>query len=450
MKRLNSIRFIVLTVGGFFLNAAYANNSTTLHSLTDSEMSAATGQALMSLTYISPKDNLNLESQRTGISNPSSGGVGFYKLGLEGTLELNANIKKLQLGCGGINGAGACDIDIDYLSLSGISDTNTGRASSSAKLTNPFTEIAIRNPNSASTREVLGFRVSSEKAEGLLTFGLENGPNKSGINSLSGYMEVAAAGGQVTVNSISGVCHSLSFSPSCTRGTGVDITGKATGTLCCDVGIASQKYNLDINIPNKGILSLPQQAITGKRITSAPLTATAVVNGIQLSGTINPRLTSLGNIELGNKNLVGVLNNLMVDVTIDEDLGYFHKASLNGTPASLSLQAKDIMWPGTKSVAQQGWWLEFSNPIDIGDITPTNAVDIASNTLSATLSEVSKYLDRKPIECGITVLSCVFSGTIDTGPMSLGADAAVPMALSNLELVNQKFAPNCYGPLKFC
>ncbi len=35
-------------------------------------------------------------------------------------MELNANIKKLQLGCGGANGLGACDIDIDHISLSGL------------------------------------------------------------------------------------------------------------------------------------------------------------------------------------------------------------------------------------------------------------------------------------------------------------------------------------------
>jgi hypothetical protein len=127
----------VIGVGFLFLESAFAKSSS-LYSLSDHELSETTGQALMSLTYISPTDSANLDSIRTKVTNPSNGGVGFYKLGLEGVLELNANIKKLQLGCGGVNGAGACDIDIDYLSLSGDSDTNTGRASSSAKLTNPF------------------------------------------------------------------------------------------------------------------------------------------------------------------------------------------------------------------------------------------------------------------------------------------------------------------------
>ncbi|ESK56184.1 hypothetical protein F990_01182, partial [Acinetobacter tjernbergiae DSM 14971 = CIP 107465] len=155
-----------------FFNSTNAE-SLKLKVLSDDEMSATTGQALMSLTYISPKDNANLESKRTGITDPSNGGIGFYKLGLEALLELNINIKKLQLGCGGVNGAGACDIDIDNLSLSGLGNSATSntdsvtdrnaRVGSSAALTNPFIQFAIKNPNSAATREVVGLNLSAEK-----------------------------------------------------------------------------------------------------------------------------------------------------------------------------------------------------------------------------------------------------------------------------------------------
>ncbi|MCH7332062.1 hypothetical protein MMO39_10730 [Acinetobacter modestus] len=446
MKQLKSIQVMVMAFGGFFLSEAYANSSK-LYSLSDTEMSETTGQALMSLTYISPKDTLNLESQRTGLSNPSSGGVGFYKLGLEGVLELNANIKKLQLGCGGMNGAGACDIDIDYLSLSGISETSTGRASSSAKLTNPFTEIAIRNPNSASTREVLGFRMSSEKAEGLLTFGLENGSAKSGINSLSGYMEVAATSGIAKVNPINGL------KPSDVNGQ--QISGEACGLIIC-LPFTTTDYTLNLRnssgsstAPLLGNLTLPQQVITGKRISVAPLKANATVSGIQVSGNIKAVAAGIINLD---KATTGTVNNLKVDVSISEDLGYFHRANLNGTPASLSLQATDILWPGTKSLAQRGWWLEFSNPIDIGDVSPTDAVNIASNTIEATLVQISDYLtNEEKVKCGAAgLLSCLGGSTINIGTPDLSNAPAVPMALTNLVLANQSFAPNCYGTLKFC
>jgi hypothetical protein len=452
MFQFKYLSVVFLALSGLAIGSSHA---AALQPLTDQQLSETTGQALMSLTYTAPTDANNLEYKRDG----GAINIGFYKLGLEADLELNANIKKLQLGCGGVNGAGGCDIDIDNLSLSGLGNSATSntssdsdraaRVGSSAVLTNPFIQFAIKNPSSASTREIVGINLSSEKAVGLLTFGQENTNTKNGINSLSGYMQIARAGGSVSVNSMSGICYNASAS-GCTVGTGVDITGKATGTLCCDIGIASQKYNLSINVPNKGVLDLPVQPITGKRISSANLYGTAIVNGIQLSGTLNPRLTGLGNIELGDKNIVGVLNNLVVNVSIDENLGYFHKASLNGTPASLSLQSQDIQWTSGVSVAQRGWWLEFSNPIDIGDVTPDGPVTIATNTLSATLGKVSDYLNANPINCGLTVLGCVFSGTIDAKTMTLGANAAVPMALSDLKLVNQSFTPNCYGTLKFC
>jgi hypothetical protein len=144
MRRFKSLHLALLALSGLCLNSAYANTST-LTSLTDTEMSATTGQALMSLSYIAPTDGANLEKLR------DSSNVGFYKLGLEAKVELNANIRNLQLGCGGANGANGCDIDIKNLALSGLNDgtvatgpqqggpTFSGeRAATSAKITNPF------------------------------------------------------------------------------------------------------------------------------------------------------------------------------------------------------------------------------------------------------------------------------------------------------------------------
>jgi hypothetical protein len=453
MQGFKSLHLALLALGGLCLNSTYAASST-LEVLSDSELSATTGQALMSLSYISPTDSTNLDSIRTGVTNPSSGGVGFYKLGLEGVLELNANIRKLQLGCGGVNGAGNCDIDIDYLSLSGDSSTSSGRASSSAKLTNPFIEFAIKNPNSAATREVTGFRLSSEKAEGLITFGLENAKDasnngiQSGINTLSGYMEVSAQTGLATVNPIT-ITQNGATNP-----TGVALSGKAcSGPYFGGCGLVrttytTTDYTLNLTPSQQASLILPAQQITGKRISSAPLTASTTVNGINISGSLNAG-TGLG-IPLSSDNVSGVLNNLKVNVSIDEDLGLFHKANLNGTPASLALQKENIRWPGTKSIAQQGWWLEFSNPIDIGDITPNKNVDIAMPTIIEALGLVNNQLANQWVYCGVFAINCL-AGNISIGSINL-PNTATPanLALTNLSLKNQDFAPNCYGGLKFC
>ena len=449
MRRFKSLHFAMLALGSFFLNSAYAT-SETLHLLSDREMSATTAQALMSLSYIAPNDAKNLESQRSG----GDQNLGFYRLGMEAELELNTNIKKLQLGCGGINGLGECDIDIDYLSLSGISDTREGRASSSAKLTNPFIEFAIKNSNSASTREVTGLRVSSENAEGLLTFGLENGKDannngiKSGINHFSGYMEIAAQSGTATVNPIS-ITQNGENNP-----TGIALSGKACSGPYPIVGCGAVRttytttsYNLNLTPSQQASLTLPSQVVSGRRMTNALLTAYTTVNGIDITGNLSAN-TGLG-IPLSG-DVTGVLNNLKVNVSIDEDLGLVHKVNLNGTPVSLALQKNNIIWPGTKSVAQGGWWMEFSNPIDIGDVTPNKNVDIAMPTIIEALGLANDQLKNQWVYCGVFAVSCL-AGNINIGAINL-PDSATPanLALTNLSLKNQNFAPNCYGSLKFC
>ena len=454
MRRFKSLHLAMLTLGSLCLNSAYASD--TLHTLSDTEMSATTGQALMSLSYISPKDTANLEANRIG----GDKNIGFYKLGLEAELEINANIKKLQLGCGGVNGAGACDIDVDNISLSGLGNSATSntaseadrnaRASSSAVLTNPFIQFAVKNPDKASLREVVGLNLSAEKAVGLITFGTENlkdaqnNGTPNGINSLSGYLKVSPQSGKATINPIT-ITQAQ---------TGVLLSGKAcSGPYVGNCGIVQTTYtttgyDLTLTPAGQATLALPAQEITGKRITSAVLKASTTVNGIGISGNLAAN-TGLGIPLSGTTS--GTLNNLKVDVTINESLGLFHKASLNGTGVGLSLQAQDIQWTSGASVARTGWWLEFSDPIDIGDITPNKNVDIAMATIQDALSgPVNDYLAANWVYCGVFATSCL-AGNIGLGTVTLPNTAApVPMNMANLSLKNQDFTPNCYGTLKFC
>ncbi|WP_336931974.1 hypothetical protein [Acinetobacter bereziniae] len=459
------IKILCLTFLSLGMATTHAD-FTHLQSMSDEQLSETTGQALMSLTYIAPTDATNLEAKRKDGAGNIIGAknIGFYKLGLEAELELNANIKKLQLGCGGANGAGNCDIDIDNLSLSGLGNSassNTGsaadraaRVGSSAVLTNPYMQFAIKNPNSASTRELVGINLSSEKAIGLLTFGQENSSTKNGINSLSGYMEVAATTGTALVN---GFGTSL-VSGEAARRQLIQSDGynAIKGSACCaifPIGFTTTAYNLNLrdkatgsNIL-KGDLFLPEQAITGKRISSAPLTASAQVRDIDLSGNIIANALLIINL---NKETTGTIQNLNVNVGINEDLGYFHKASLNGTPASLSIQGQDLQWPGNKSTAVKGWWLEFSDPIDIGKIDPTDRVDIPKATLNEVMTQVGGYLQKNPVDCGPILLNCLLGSSIPVGTVDLKDAPSAQMNLNNLQLAKQDFTPNCYGSLKFC
>lgn len=185
---MKQLKAILLTAAGLCLTqAAFADRLT---SLDDQQMSEVTGQALLNLNYVAP-----------GGSNPN-GNMGFYRLGLEAQLELNANIKKLQLGCGGVKGTG-CDIDIDNIALTGITSSTAQGAGvgTDFKLTNPFIEFAIQNPDSAATRTITGFRLGALSALGIMNIGSNGDLNTladdTGINSLSGDIGVRVTNAKI-------------------------------------------------------------------------------------------------------------------------------------------------------------------------------------------------------------------------------------------------------------
>lgn len=149
--------------------------------MADKEMSNVSGQAL-----------LQMDKEFTN-------GFTFYKAGLDAKLELNANFEKLQLGCGGVNGSGACDLDIDNFSLGCVADASgaclsldpRGRQIPGAPagspnqlkdflIERPFFQFAIKNDSSKTLREVVGIRLGGEDVSGPLSFG--------SLNTFSGYM----------------------------------------------------------------------------------------------------------------------------------------------------------------------------------------------------------------------------------------------------------------------
>ena len=87
---------VLLLMSCTAFSVGIANAASGLISMSDNELAATEGQALMSLSYIAPNDSTNLEKLRDSSSN-----IGFYRLGMEAKVELNANIANLQLGCGG-------------------------------------------------------------------------------------------------------------------------------------------------------------------------------------------------------------------------------------------------------------------------------------------------------------------------------------------------------------
>ncbi|WP_429773810.1 hypothetical protein [Acinetobacter gerneri] len=399
-----------------------------LQQLNDAELSEVNGQALLSLSYIDPKDSANTMKGQ---------GVGFYKLGLEAELELNANIKKLQLGCGGVNGAKGCDIDIDNLSLSGISDTREGRVTSDAKLTNPFIEFAIKNPEKASTREVVGLRLSAEKVLGLLSAGTENTTTPNGINSLSGYLKINPTTGTGYT-----AARNMGYAD-----TGQSINGNIrTSFLLIPIvtGFQSNDYNLMLDSA-KADINLNGTTISGNRMSSVQLDGLAKINQLNFSGNLAASLNITGGLLTLQKQVSGNITGLTANISVDENLGYIHKIPLNN-PFSLSLQSQNVWWPGAAASAQKGWWLAVEDPVNIGDVSPAQKIVITNDVLKQVVGPISSYITNNPVQCSL--LQCI-GGALSVGNVNL-PNTSVNFPLKDLQLSNQNFAPNCYGNLKFC
>ncbi|MDC4444772.1 hypothetical protein OHV35_15340 [Acinetobacter baumannii] len=493
MRQFTSLQVAILALGSLCFSTAYADS--TLVPMSDAELSATRGQALMSMSYIAPTDSANLEKLRDNSSN-----IGFYKLGLEAELEINTNIRKLQLGCGGVNGAGGCDIDIDNLSLSGqnfdangnpLPMSNEDRASSSAVLTNPFIEFAVKNPNSASTREVVGLRLSAEKFIGLLTAGTENTTTPNGINSISGYMKVQSdSSGLIKGYATTSATRDNLYGANAVTGR---LQALGLGSLAEVEFITS---NGGFNIPGiqNNYFEIAPIQVNGNRVTSKVLSAPVKVPNIYVGhsssypvdgtvqynaagphdpaypeptgiytqgGKVEATVTSCSNLlvcaiagegkKFSSVYMNGTISNITANLNLTQSLGLIHNLPIN-SPMYLALQNQMLQWPGAKAddVAQKGWWMSFANPVNVGNIIPQDAIDI-SPLFPQISTAVSAFLQANPAK------------TSDLDGLLLGADLDVNIGtidlknspltlnLSNLQLTNQNFKPNCHGSgLTFC
>ena len=437
-KSLISI-LITATLG---LSQSYA-----MTALNDEELAEVEGQALMNLEYTAGSNGTDSLGQSYTQSD-----LGFYKLGLSAEIELNANIKKLQLGCGGSNNTirAGCDIDIDNLSLSGLPEAGKERPETSAKLTNPFIEFAIKNPTSAATREVMGFRVSAEKIVGLLTAGTNDG-TQNGINTLSGYMKIAPATGSTKTQE-------TPFTQS--------LTGKVNIAGCLNCPREFVTSNSTIKIPSMPVNFTTKEAIlNGSRLTSVNVNALADVPTIILTensgnmkavvpGTTWVTIIPLSNFTINDMRVNMQISGLKTDIALNQSLGLIHSLPLNN-PVSLSLQKSKLFWPKEQAVADPGWWLAVNDPVQLGTLNASEnyAVDI-NPILPDVATYLSDWFDDHPLYVDFgSAVSALFTSKLvsNVGEVNLGSLPALPLPLNNIPLgASQNVISNCYGGLKFC
>lgn len=423
-----------------------------LQSLSDQELSDVSGQALLTLQYLQGTTQTDQKGDTYNQSN-----IGFYKLGLEAVMELNANINKLALGCGGVNNsvrASSCDIDIDNISLSGLpanaNYTSDERAATSAKITNPFLQFAIKNPSSAATREVVGFRVSAEKISGLMTLGTENSATPNGINSFSGYMKTKTASGTAVTQA-----RTMTYADTGLTINGVvegRLFGSSPGTTCVDgfldpcqsISYTSNNYNLSLS-STSAPFTINSTIVSGTRLKDVVLKGSGTVGQIDFSGQLTAKVLGLLNLD---KQVTGNITGLKTDITVNQNLGLIHALYLNN-PASLSLQSQKILWPGAAVAANQGWWLSMEDEVELGSLSPTTQVAITDAVLKQTIAGINKDLTDHPRNCGNLLTGCVGGSALVVGNVPMNS-TTLDFPLTNLTLQGQNFRSNCFGGMKFC
>ena len=496
----NGIKKSILTsclLMTMFSTHTWASNDS-LVEMTDNELSSIQGQALLSLGFTAPNT-----------SNPLQN-FGYYKLGLEAKMELNANIRALQLGCGGRNGPDGCDIDMENVSLSGPPDGkladgtptwSKGRANTSAVITNPFIEFAIKNPNSASTREIAGFRLSAEEILGYLTAGTRNDIDGNGlstgggINTFSGFIKV----GETPVNAFTQdamfgtTADQLIYAK--VRALGLDRVAftnsnkmtSGSGSYQAPAGAQGSEnlyhYNGNpiwgINVPRQNVsFNFPETIVTGSRmkqlnlvVKDVPIPTIAIGadnGGIAMTldesilGLVDEATffmgakgtTSAGCAAVINKTNCSYITNLKANVQVKQNFNLIHNLPIS-SGGYLALQNTALQWPGVdpNDIAQPGWWLSFKDPLDFGALNPTTGIPM-HDVLPQIATFITDYLSNNRIDLSLgEAFGALFGTPIykGIGDVRLADDARAIMVLENLLLDgHQKPVSNCFGGLKFC
>ena len=423
-------------------------------SLNDEELSAVQGQALYSL---------NRQEQD---------GLSFYTLSMEADIALNANIKNLQLGCGGTNSSaagknGMCDLDIQDFSFGCIAnssgqcitlpksdsrqangivqETSLGdKVQSQMKdfnLKNPFFQFAIKDADKASTREVMGLRIGAAQAEGPLSFG--------NLSTFSGYL-TGKANLETQGQSQVGVTTQAQ-----SRYKNLDAyLGLPDGTVLdinVILGRGTVRYR-DVSANYGGISRKDLGVVVqGNRINQA------VIDGLNFGGIVDDVMSTL---ELADVNVNVCALIICTDITLaDGSLNSVKGAILNILRDQVTNKIKLDLANGLSGTNMSGqsptqinnWLNAYKLPFNLKNV---HQLDVNSNSFGIALSKqnirypgYSSYVTQgwsMYLQDAFTLnindkLSNLVSN-IGTSPNARNGDITLLAAPYR----------NCYGSLKFC
>lgn len=375
----------------------------------------------------------------------------YYRMGLDAKLGLNANISKLQLGCGGVNdllNGPSCDLDIDYVGFMGLNAAGDkpGAPGSLFEMTRPFIEIAVKNENNPALREVVGFRIGAQSINGALRMGRDytnqgfadatsvNGTITNQESGLANCNPSKTAGSLVGgchsgINSLSGYLAGLEISAGMPASMVVNVLG-ITSTYNADACLGRIDYNGVCSVnDNPFFVDAGGTRIKSLNVRAAPLELSLVIC-----------VTAYGGLNIG-------LNQVHY-LTTPKSSDFF-----------LSFQRERVSWPRyTKTTPSSDLAallpsLSATDPRRFdscnsayGQVTARcgSAYSPAANTgwwLSASNAKIMNLRPTDRINAG--------------GPYTVGdllsalSPANSPIIVDNPKL-DMIAADNCYGTARFC
>ena len=408
-------------VTALFLLSLQQTSHADLTRLDDQHLADVTGQAPIYTSYIDPSASGN------------ASGLGFYTIGINGTFSLNANIEHLQLGCGGVNGPG-CDIDLSHVRLSGTSPGPSGTyADSDASFGNSFLQLAIKNPTSLATRQVVGFGLGAQSVQGQLSVGENPTPNVPGTVG-------GTPGGETGINALSGSFQALI--QDLRNPLAITVLGIPVATGNAYVKVTATQPNLPSTLMTQESSGNVEtggyyQFVSGSRITGTNLGPITLVVpqlnvllpfiniNLSASATYTPiNLIDLHNLNISSNKNAGFLLSLNSQAILWPQVGTAGISTFpttaqslnpNGTVATTGYNSNGNAITTNQLMAQRGWWLSAPQA-NIGD--PANGFITTS-------------------QANVDILTAV-------GGLVLGN---IPVASVNTRQIPVQ---NCYGSLKFC
>lgn len=380
--RLTLALFLVCALWAFFSTAA------AMTELGDKEMSKVSGQALLQM------------------DKEFSNGFTFYKAGLDAVLELNLNIKKLQLGCGGVNGAVGCDLDADNFALGCIADaggnctypgSTSGTQMKDLVMTRPYFQFAIKNDDSKTLREVVGVRLGGENVEGPMSIG--------NFNSFSGYLSASAnfimeAQGTDSSDDIAVTC-GTNVPGGCPGDGGspgyndfglqgpIRALGLSNG-CACSFGLCASYEELTVKFDEVSRLNRPV-LLSGNRQTQAFVSNAQLASAVEeLSDTLEiVRSTNalsadfinfikpliIGQVEDNIKQQLadgfGIPVNQLENYQIPYNISNLHSVDVDTPLFGLSFQNEDVQYPGYVQSVPRGWAMYLPEAFTLEVSEPT-------------------------------------------------------------------------------